>query len=81
MSVSVSPHLALTCPPPVAFLPDDLPAVSPPVATHILHCLLPCGAVPVVLHLALDALHGHHLGLAALTGGGLVQAAAGESGQ
>ena len=64
---------------PVAFLPDYLPAVSPPVATHILHCLLACGAVPVVLHLALDALHGHHLGLAALTGGGLVQG--GESGE
>ena len=73
------PSPGLTCPPPVAFLPDDLPAVSPPVATHILHSLLGCGAVPVVLHLALDALHGHHLGLTALTGGGLVQA--GETGE
>ena len=54
--------------PPVTFLPDDLPAVAPPVATDVLHGLLACGAVPVVLHLALDALHGHHLGLTALTG-------------
>ena len=59
--------------PPVAFLPDYLPAVSSPVAAHILHWLLGPAAVPVVLHLALDALHGHHLGLAALAGG-LVQA-------
>ena len=54
---------------PVTFLPDNLPAVSPRIATHVLHRLLAGGAVPVVLHLALDALHGHHLGLTALTGG------------
>ena len=57
--------------PPVTFLLHYLPTVSPPVATHVLHCLLACPAAPVVLHLALDALHGHHLGLTALTGGGL----------
>ena len=42
---------------PVAFLPDNLPAVPSPVPTDVLYLLLGHGAVPVVLHLALDALH------------------------
>ena len=60
------PSPGLTCPPPVAFLPDNLPAVSPPVATEELHHLLGLAAAPVVLHLTLHALHGHQLGLAGL---------------